>query len=54
LAERWLRRRFGFWAAFMFRNVCILNTHTLGFILGPFSERLARRWKNLDPLADVK
>jgi hypothetical protein len=29
LAERKVRRRFGSWAAFAFRNFCILNTHTL-------------------------
>lgn len=53
LAERKIRNRFGCWAAFMFRNFCILNTHTLGFILGPFSARLARKWKDVDPLAAV-
>jgi hypothetical protein len=51
LAERRIRRRLGSWAAFIFRNVCILNTHTLGLILGPFSEQLARKWKDVDPLA---
>ena len=51
LAERKVRRRFGSWAAFVFRNFCILNTHTLGFILGPFSARLAHRWRDVDPLA---
>jgi hypothetical protein len=51
LAERKIRRRFGSWAAFIFRNFCILNTHTLGFILGPLSARLARKWKDADPLA---
>ena len=51
LAERKVRRRFGSWAGFIFRNFCILNTHTLGFILGPFSARLARRWQDADPLA---
>jgi hypothetical protein len=53
LAERKVRRRFGSWAAFVFRNFCVLNTHTLGFILGPFSARLARRWQEVDPLAAV-
>lgn len=53
LAERKIRRRFGPRAAFVFRNACILNTHTLGFILGPFSARLARKWKDVDPLAAV-
>jgi hypothetical protein len=51
LAERSIRRRFGSRAAFIFRNLCVLNTHTLGFVLGPFSARLARKWKNVDPLA---
>jgi len=51
MAERKVRRRFGSWAGFIFRNFCILNTHTLGFILGPFSARLARRWQDADPLA---
>jgi hypothetical protein len=53
LAERKIRRRLGPRAAFVFRNACILNTHTLGFILGPFSARLARKWKDVDPLAAV-
>lgn len=53
LAERKIRHRFGSWAAFIFRNFCILNTHTLGFILGPFSARLARKWKDVDPLAAI-
>jgi hypothetical protein len=51
LAERKIRRRAGSWAAFIFRNVCILNTHTLGFILAPFSAKLTREWKDVDPLA---
>lgn len=53
LVERKVRHRFGYWAAFIFRNFCILNTHTLGFILGPFSARLAHRWQDVDPLASV-
>jgi len=53
LAERRIRRRFGARAAFLFRNFCVLNTHTLGFILGPLSARLARRWKAADPLAAI-
>ncbi|KAB2919043.1 MAG: hypothetical protein F9K29_07435 [Hyphomicrobiaceae bacterium] len=53
LAERKIRHRFGAWAALIFRNFCVLNTHTLGFILGPFSARLARKWKDVDPLAPV-
>jgi hypothetical protein len=51
--ERKIRRRLGPWAGSIFRFVCILNTHTLGFILGPFSARLSRRWKDADPLASV-
>jgi hypothetical protein len=53
LAERRIRHRLGSWAAFIFRSFCILNTHTLGFMLGPFSAKLARRWKGVDPLAAV-
>jgi hypothetical protein len=53
LAERKVRRRFGSWAGFIFRNVCILNTHTLGFILGPFAARIARRWQDVDLLASL-
>jgi hypothetical protein len=53
LAERKIRYRCGACAAFLFRNFCILNTHTLGLILGPFSARLARKWKDVDPLAAV-
>lgn len=53
LAERKVRHRFGPWAAFIFRNFCILNTHTLSFILRPFSARLARRWQDVDPLASL-
>jgi hypothetical protein len=53
LAERHIRRRFGSWAAFIFRNFCILNTHTLSFILAPFSARIACRWQDTDPLASV-
>jgi hypothetical protein len=53
LAERKIRYRCGSWAAFLFRNFCILNTHTLGLILGPFSARLARKWKDVDPLSAV-
>lgn len=51
LAERKIQHRFGSWAAFIFRNLCVLNTHTLGFMLGPFSARLVRGWKAVDPLA---
>jgi hypothetical protein len=53
LAERKVRGRFGHWAGFLFRNLCILNTHTLGFILRPFSARLAKKWQDVDPLAAV-
>jgi hypothetical protein len=53
LAERKIRYRLGSRAAFLFRSFCILNTHTLGFILGPFSARLARKWKDVDPLLAV-
>ena len=53
LAEREVRRRFGSLAAFIFRNFCVLNTHTLGFILGPISARLAHKWQDVDPLASV-
>ena len=47
LAERKIRYQFGSWAAFMFRNFCVLNTHTLGFILGLFRRGLragGRMW----------
>jgi hypothetical protein len=37
----------------MFRNFCILNTHTLGFILRPFAARIAQRWQDVDPLASA-
>ena len=53
MAERKVRRRLGSWAGFVFRNFCILNTHTLGFILGRYSARLARKWKDVDPLATL-
>jgi hypothetical protein len=53
LAERKIRHRLGARAAFIFRSFCILNTHTLGFILGPFSAKLAHGWKDVDPLAAV-
>jgi hypothetical protein len=53
LAERKVHRRLGYWAAFVFRNFCVLNTHTLGFILGPFSARLAHKWQDVDPLASA-
>ena len=53
LAERRVRRRYGAVAGFMFRNFCILNTHTLGFILRPFAARIAQRWQDVDPLASA-
>jgi hypothetical protein len=37
----------------VFRNFCVLNTHTLGFILAPFSARLAHKWQDVDPLASA-
>jgi hypothetical protein len=44
LAKRWINRCLGTWTVAVFRFVCILDTYTLGFILGqtPF---LLRKWK---------
>ncbi len=45
LVERGIARRLGSWIATAFRVFCILNTHTLSFMLGPLSPFLLRRWR---------
>jgi hypothetical protein len=49
LAERWISRRLGTQIALVFQIVCMLNTHTLSFILAPFTPFLLGKWKANGP-----
>jgi hypothetical protein len=45
VVERWISRWLGARIALVFQIVCMMNTHTLGFVLAPFTPFLLRKWK---------
>lgn len=52
IAERWIRRRLGKWPARVFKIFCMLNTHTVGYVVCPFTPYLLRKW-NTQPRCSV-